>query len=64
MIDVVVTAIVTAIITGGVSSVSTVAALRVHISYLRETLSRHDDEIRAAYEAIRAIERRHNWCGT
>ncbi len=37
-----ITSVVTGIIAGGLSSLGTVAALRVHITYLRETLTKHD----------------------
>ncbi len=37
--------VVTGIITGVLSSVGTVAAIRVHISYLRETTAKHDKRL-------------------
>lgn len=39
--------LLTAIITGATSTMATVAALRVHIAYLRENLERHDRRITA-----------------
>ena len=37
-----VSSVATGIIAGVVSSLGTVTALKVHITYLRETLSKHD----------------------
>lgn len=52
MIETLVTAIGTAVITGGLSAWGTVAALRVHIDYLRSSIERHDVEIRCLREKI------------
>ncbi len=40
-----VSSVVTGIIAGVLSSVGTVAAIKVHISYLRETLTSHDKRL-------------------
>jgi len=42
----VVGAVVTGAVTGIISSMGTVSAIRVHIQYLRETLQKHDDRLR------------------
>jgi hypothetical protein len=39
--------LLTAVLTGATSTLATVAALKVHISYHRETLDRHDRRITA-----------------
>lgn len=39
-------------ITGGISSGLTIAGLRVHIIYLRETLTRHESAISRAHSRI------------
>ena len=49
-------ALVTAVITGGVSALATVKALRVHIQYLRETIDRHELSLTRAHDRITKIE--------
>lgn len=51
------TVMVSALVTGAVSSVATVRALKVHIEYLRETAQRQENAIIEAYARIAAIER-------
>jgi hypothetical protein len=48
--------IIIASITGGVSTLTTVVALKVHISYLKEGLTRVDNAVRRAHERIDSIE--------
>lgn len=43
-------AIVSAVGAGVVSSLGTIAALRVHISYINETLKRHEKAIERAHQ--------------
>ena len=38
-------AIVTGVITGALSSLSTISSLRVHIDYIRQSLDRHDSRL-------------------
>jgi len=47
-----ITILLTAGITGAVSTLSTVAALRVHIRYIGDRLARHDDAIIRAHDRI------------
>ena len=42
--------VLTAAVTGIVSTISTVIALRVHIVWIRETLKRHEKAIQRAHE--------------
>lgn len=49
--------IITAVVTGGTSSVATIAALRVHIQYLRETVTRLESAIQRAHERIDEMQR-------
>ena len=49
--------IITAVATGAISAFTTVSALRVHINYLRENLTRHESAISRAHERIDHIER-------
>jgi hypothetical protein len=55
--DQIVTVILTAIITGGFSTVTTVAALKVHINYLRESIARQEKAINRAHGRIDAYDR-------
>ena len=48
--------IFTAGVTGVISTMGTVVALRVHIFYIRETLNRHEEAIRRAHERIDSHE--------
>lgn len=50
--------VLTAVLTGAVSTLGTVAALRVHILYIRETLVRHEDAIKRAHERIDVLTHR------
>ena len=52
--------IIAAVLAGGVSSVGTVIALRVHIDYLREGLKRVDGNSNRAHARIDQIEKEHN----
>lgn len=48
--------IITSVLTGGLSAVTTVAALKVHVQYLRESI----EQLRAADDKqAKAIERAH-----
>lgn len=44
--------LITAVVTGGVSTLSTIIGLRVHISYLRENIDRHEKSITRAHGRI------------
>jgi len=44
--------VVTAVITSGLSTIATVSSLRVHIDYLRETLTTHKHAIDRAHQRI------------
>lgn len=44
--------------TGAISTALTVAALRIHIVWIRETLTTHGDAIRRAHERIDTLEAR------
>lgn len=50
------TVIITAVVTGAISAIGTVAALRVHILYIRERLTEHHERFN---KMERAIERAH-----
>lgn len=50
--DQLLTIVYTAIVTGGVSAIATVGALRVHINYLREGQTRNERAISRAHERI------------
>lgn len=47
-----VTAIVTAVLSGGVSAMSAVVALRVHVAWIKETLERHEKAISRAHARV------------
>jgi len=49
---------ITAVVTGGVSAIATVAGLRVHIEYLRAGQGRNEKAIARAHDRIDAIEKR------
>jgi uncharacterized protein (DUF3084 family) len=51
-------AVIVAVVTGGVSAFGTVAALKVHITYLREHVARLDATTARAHVRIDGIERR------
>lgn len=55
--DQLVTVLLTAVITGGFSTITTVAALKVHINYLRESIARHEKAITRAHGRIDSIDR-------
>ena len=48
---------ITALVTGGISSLVTVGALKVHIVYLREGLTRNENSINRAHDRITDIEK-------
>ena len=50
--DQLLTIIYTAIVTGGVSAIATVGALKVHINYLREGQERNERAIARAHKRI------------
>lgn len=50
-----ISSVVTGVITGILSSFGTIAALKVHITYLRETLSRHDTRLTDVERNQRAL---------
>ena len=53
----IITMIVTAIITGGFSAITTVTALKVHINYLRESIARHEKAITRAHDRIDDLDK-------
>ncbi len=55
--DQIITMIVTAMITGGFSTFTTVTALKVHINYLRESINRHEQAITRAHNRIDHIDK-------
>lgn len=50
--------IVTSVVTGLVSTLATVAALKTHILYLREHITRHEKTIERAHYRIDEWERK------
>tara|TARA_R110001599_G_scaffold287356_2_gene489918 strand:+ start:10617 stop:10814 length:198 start_codon:yes stop_codon:yes gene_type:complete len=57
MPDAIIMVIITSILTGGFSAISTVMALKVHIDYIRESLTRHEHAIDRAHKRLNSIER-------
>lgn len=57
MIDVILTAVITGVVTGALSTFGTVKALHVHISYLREIAKDHSDQIQRAHARIDELTR-------
>jgi hypothetical protein len=53
MLEKIAPALVVGIITGGISSFGTVSAMQVHISYLRESIERHDKSIENLQDYVR-----------
>jgi len=47
----------TAAITGSISTIATVSALKVHINYLREAIERHEAAIIRAHDRIDNLEK-------
>ena len=47
----------TASITGSISTISTLSALKFHINYLREAIERHETAIIRAHDRIDNLER-------
>ena len=58
MIDII-PIVLTSVVTGVLSTVGTVAALRIHIIYIRENLARNETAINRAHARIDALEGRH-----
>ncbi len=54
--DQLITMIITALVTGGFSTFTTVIALKVHINYLREAINRHEKAITRAHNRIDQID--------
>lgn len=50
--DQVVSAIVTAVLSGAISAMSAVVALRVHVAWIKETLERHEKAISRAHARV------------
>jgi len=48
--------VITAVITGGLSSIGTIAALRVHITYLGKTVDRHEEIIAHIHQRIDGLD--------
>jgi len=48
--------VITAVITGGLSSIGTIAALRVHITYLGKTVDRHEEVIAHLHQRIDGLD--------
>lgn len=57
MTDTIVMVIITSVLTGGFSAISTVVALKVHIAYIRESLARHEAAIERAHTRLDSVER-------
>ena len=57
MTDSIIMVIVTSVLTGGFSAISTVMALKVHIAYIRESLARHEQAIERAHTRLDSVER-------
>lgn len=53
----IVSIIVTAVVTGGISTITTVGALKVHINYLRELLARQEKMIIRAHARIDDLDK-------
>lgn len=53
----VVVSVITGFISGGLSSQRTIAALTVHIDYLRADIARHDAAITRAHERVDRLEK-------
>lgn len=49
--------IITSVLTGGFSAISTVMALKVHIAYIRETLVRHEKALDRAHLRLDVVEK-------
>lgn len=49
--------LITAVGTGASSAAVTIAALRIHIQYLRETVARQETTINRAHERIDGVEK-------
>lgn len=58
IIGALIVAIVTSLGTGFVSSQLTVAALKVHIEYLKSHIDRHENAINRAHARIDEVERK------
>lgn len=56
MDSVLITALITGVASGGLSAIATVAALKVHITWLRETVQRHERAIERAHQRIDRVE--------
>lgn len=54
------TAIIAAVATGLISSLGTVAALKVHITYLKENLERVDRSVQRAHGRIDMMENKNH----
>lgn len=48
--------VITAVITGGLSSLGTIAALRVHITYLGKAVDRHEEVIAHIHQRIDGMD--------
>lgn len=48
--------VITAVITGGLSSIGTIAALRVHITYLGKAVDRHEEVIAHIHQRIDSMD--------
>ncbi|NIB44733.1 hypothetical protein HBA55_34455 [Pseudomaricurvus alkylphenolicus] len=57
MTDQIISTILVSVATGVVSTTGTVIALKVHITYLREAIARHEAAITRAHARIDTIER-------
>jgi hypothetical protein len=55
--DQLVTILLTAVVTGGFSAITTVGALRVHIAYLKEGQTRNEKATNRAHERIDVIDK-------
>ncbi len=49
--------VIASVITGAISAVATVKALGVHITYLRESITRHEQAIERAHQRIDHLEK-------
>lgn len=55
-------AVGSSVVTGGVSALATIKALKVHITYIRERLAEHGEAIKRAHERITELDNELDSC--